>query len=98
MTQCLLAQVGLADSLVQRKHQQGEPPRAEYRRLGKPTGVSMERVDFTQVSQRTSFLQCVHDASQVVGRAGHARVLLEGVLRVVCTYACQAWHLGSVLA
>lgn len=58
----------------------------------------MERVGFTQVSQRISLLQCVHDASQVVGRAGHARVLLEGVLRVVCTYACQAWHLGSVLA
>ena len=58
----------------------------------------MERDGFTQVSQRTSFLQCVHDASQVVGRAGHARVLLEDVLRVGRTYACQAWHLGSVLA
>ena len=58
----------------------------------------MERVGFTQVSQRISFLQCVHDASQVVGRAGHARVLFEVVLRVSRTYACQAWHLGSVLA
>lgn len=83
---------------MQRKHQQREPSRVEYRILGKPTGVSMERVGFTQVSQRTSFLQCVHGASQVVGRAGHARVLLEGVLRVGRTYACQAWHLGSVLA
>ena len=32
----------------------------------------MKHVGFIQVSQHTSFLQCVHDASQVVGRAGHA--------------------------
>ena len=68
---------------MQRKHQQREPSRAEYRLLGKPTGVSMERDGFTQVSQRISFLQCVHDASQVVGRAGRAHALLEVVLCVV---------------
>ena len=97
MTQCLLAQVGLGLPGAAQAPARGAAE-GRVRRLGKPTGVSMERVGFTQVSQRTSFLQCVHDASQVVGRAGHARVLLEGVLRVVCTYACQAWHLGSVLA
>ena len=88
MAQCLLrrwpcgsrvrAQAPATGTAEGRVPQTRQPTRRQY-------GTS----DFTQVSQRTSFLQCVHDASQVVG-AVHARVLFGGVSRVSRTYAGQA--------